>query len=290
MSTAEFSEKTVKKTLTNSGGGVCMLAFLAMLFSVCTALLEVIAVQLYNRFYSNRITFIYANTPYEYIKLYETGIIMSMLSVVTAVWAFSSAKKKKLGREFSVVNMFLPPAICIMPAVKVFSLVTGKAFSDAFSFGSDGDKFRMAVKLLCSALPVLAGIMLFAAGFAVLGKLSAESFSVEISSAGEKKVRESDFFPKASPVSANFVSADISSQAEPKIKADNQQSAPSPVEKSVALENSSSSAVIPDTNSSDLSFSPAAEVITEQNEVKENSANIENAPDNKTENTEEKVI
>ena len=166
------AEKTYNKKLIRSGGGVFTLTLFAALLSLAAALGEVIAVALYNAFYSNPVDHIFAADAEQYLLVHQYAIVMAVFAVIMFIWAASSMKNRKLGREFGFFGIFLNCALCVMPIYKTVDQAMKRETGDAFSKGLDGDKFRMAFKLMINALPLLAGVLILLAGVSVMVKLS----------------------------------------------------------------------------------------------------------------------
>lgn len=174
------TEKTYRKKLTNSGAGVCVLTFFAALLSAACSCTEIIATLVYNNFYERRVTRFFATTTEEFAGLYEKAVIMTVLSLIMFFWAAGACKKKKLGREYAAFAVFLPVILSIVPVMNIIRRISDGSAGKAFADGSDGDKLRMAVRLLVDGLPVLSGFLLLISGLAVLGRISDETFAPQI--------------------------------------------------------------------------------------------------------------
>lgn len=165
------TRKSTTKKLTNCGAGVCVMVFIALIFSLAAALGELIVPLIYGQFYTVPMEHFLAKDIPELLNVYHAPIIMSLFSLIVFIWAVGAKKAQKLGNEFAVINIFLPIAVCYPLAMSIIkSLANGRVQSE-FSTQYDSDKFRMACELAVFGLPVIGGILMIIAGFAVMSRL-----------------------------------------------------------------------------------------------------------------------
>lgn len=172
--------KTFKKKLTDTGGSVCVLTFIALCLSAAGTLTEYIGAAIYNNFYSSYVDRIFAADLRQFVELYEKPMIMTVFSLVLFVWAFRGRRKKRAGWEFSAFSICLPIVLALRPVLDVIEIINKGDFSRALQSGTDGDKFRAILKLSIPTLPIFAAFFILIAGLITAGRLIGEDFSAEI--------------------------------------------------------------------------------------------------------------
>ncbi len=209
------ADKIYRKKLTNGGGGVFTLTLFAALFSCAAAAGDFIAAAVYNGFYSNHINNLYAGGVEEYIQVYQYPIVMAAFAFVMFIWAASAIKAKRLGREFGFMGIFVNAAVCMMPVYKTVDQVMKSETKDTFKNGLDGDKFRMAVKLMINGLPVISGLLILLAGIAVLARISHESPVVISKGSRSENIPDPKAFGLNNDIKANPNARPTAVNAEP---------------------------------------------------------------------------
>lgn len=181
-----MAKKVYRKKLTNSGGGVCFLTCLAMIFALCAAAADFIAGVLYTQFYTKQV-YDMTPDPIEYIKSYSGNIAMAIFAVIMFVKAAAAAKRKTMSKEFGWTGIFMSLALCLAPASRLFDIIAYYELSHYFETDFDSDKFRGAVEIGKVALPLAAGLLILITGLAVLVKLCSEEYVIEAPRAVKKK-------------------------------------------------------------------------------------------------------
>lgn len=174
------SRKTVRKKLAHSGAGVCVLMFFALLFSLAAAVGEIIIPLVYNQFYSTKMEHFLAKDVTDLLNVYHLPIIMAVYTLIVFIWSLSARRARKLGREYAFINVFLPIAICYPLAMDIIKRLANGEIGKAFESQYDSDKFKMGCELGVYGLPVLAGIFMMIAGFAVMSRVDKNYYEVEL--------------------------------------------------------------------------------------------------------------
>lgn len=166
--------------MTNSGAGVCVMIFIAFIFSLAAALGELIVPLIYGQFYTTPMQHFLANDVPMLLNVYHAQIVMAIFSFIVFIWAVGAKKARKLGNEFAVINIFLSIAVCYPLAMSIIEALAKGEVQDAFSSQYDSDKFRMACELGVNGLPVIGGLLMMIAGFAVMSRLGKDFYEAEI--------------------------------------------------------------------------------------------------------------
>ncbi len=181
-----MAKNVYRKKLTNSGGGVCTMTCFAAIFALCAAAGDFIAGAVYTQFYKNQV-YDMTPDPIGFIEKYSFSIVMAVFSLIMFIRALSAAKGKLLGREYGWMGIFMGLFLSLDPAVKIYRALSGDFIKTYFDTSYDSDKFRGAIELAKMGLPVIAGLLIFTAGIAVLARVSGEYFVVEAPRADKKK-------------------------------------------------------------------------------------------------------
>lgn len=180
-----MAKKVYRKTLTNSGGGVCTLTGFAAVFALAAAAGDFIAGAVYTQFYKNQV-YDMTPDPIEYIRDNNGGIVMGLFALIMFIWALTAAKGRRMGREFGWLGIFMGLGLTLSPAVKLYEIFDSDLMSRWFDTAYDSDKFRGAAELAKAGLPALAGLLLLIAGIIVLARIGGEDFEIEAPRAAKK--------------------------------------------------------------------------------------------------------
>lgn len=172
--------KTYSKKLTESGGAVCVLTFIAFLLSACGVLTEYIGVNLYNRYYTTSTDYIFAGDINTFVSVYEKPVILTLVTFTFFIVLLVSKSKKRIGGEIPSILIVSAVALAIRPAFAIADLISTGEFSATMRYASDGDKFRTVLNLSISALPIISCFLLLIAGLVLCSKLLGEDFSVQV--------------------------------------------------------------------------------------------------------------
>ena len=186
-----MAKKVYRKKLTNSGGGVCVLTGLAAVFALCAAAGDHLAGVVYAQFYKRQV-YDMSFDPLELIEGRRCAIVTAVFALIMFIWALTAAKGKKMGREFGWTGIFMGLSLSIEPVLDLWRKLEGSFISNHFRTDYDSDKFRGAVELAKSGLPMLACVFIMLAGLAVLIKAGGEDFVLEAPRAGRKQKSSDD--------------------------------------------------------------------------------------------------
>lgn len=215
--------KFCRKKLTESGGGICFLAFLSLLVSVMGLIMEFLGTLGYNRYSDVEQNYVFASNLSDYIFTYEKSIITAVISLITFFVFLAYRKKKKIGADFSMMLIFSSLVCAIKPLAFLVYVFNDSEFLELFSESGDSRTFLAIMTVLIHALPLISCLFLLICGLVIALKLIREDFRAEVPVLTfEKPVVESiekpDYevknnnYPQQSdeaPTNAVAVSADI---------------------------------------------------------------------------------
>lgn len=181
------TEKIYKKKLTNGGAALCILTFIAFLLSLGAALTEVSASLIYNALFGRETLGFFANNFTEFVELYENAIIMAVFCFIMFTVAASSARKKRLGREYPALAVCIPVLLAVQPVIKIIGIIDSGSVANAFKVGSDTYRMRELVNLGIYVLPVIAAFLMLIAGLVVMGRFSCEEFEARVPAVKKQK-------------------------------------------------------------------------------------------------------
>ncbi|MGN0594437.1 MAG: zinc ribbon domain-containing protein [Hominimerdicola sp.] len=172
--------KRYKKKLTNSGGGICVLSFIAFLFAVGGACVDFIVTAIYNQYYYNKRDYIFASDAFEYIKIFDKSIILAVFSFAVMCYFLSARRKKKLGAGFSAVVTVTSLALAVEPVAMIVQKLMNGELTNAVNYDNDYAKFYAFSDLIACALPAFSSFFMLLAGIILIGRVISEDFYVEI--------------------------------------------------------------------------------------------------------------
>lgn len=172
--------KICKKKLTESGGGVCTLSFIAMIVSAAGLALEFLGTLGYTSFNDVSQNYMFANDVFSYIFTYDKSIITFVLSLTVFFAACANRRKKKIGGELPAIVILTSVACSASPIAFMVYLFDSGNLADIFSNGSDSEIFRAVMGILVYALPLLACFLLLMCGITIAAKLGGESYTVSV--------------------------------------------------------------------------------------------------------------
>lgn len=173
-------QKQYFKKLTYAGGSLCALSFIALLLSLAASLLEPAGVVIYNEFFDREVDHIFSPDVYTFVYIHSSAFVTAAFSAAAFFTCAGAGSKKKLGGSFAGTLIAVPLAAAVSRVFGIVEMLDDGSFSNAMSYGSDGDKFRAVLSLLEFALPLVACFLLFIGGLVLAGRLMGEDFFAEI--------------------------------------------------------------------------------------------------------------
>lgn len=175
MAEKNKSIKTYRKKLTNSGGAAITLSCFAFIFSSLGVFLEILATNLYNKIFTNKISDIAAKNVLGYLNEYDISVTALVMSLITLVSMLCAVKKKKIDGNFTTLLTFTSAAMLIRPIVRIIHWFSNDTFINNLKFGEDNLKFISIANLLIGFLPAIAFFLLMICGIVLFRNLSAEN-------------------------------------------------------------------------------------------------------------------
>lgn len=172
--------KKCRKRLTESSGGACFLAFLAMAVSAVGLALELWGTWGYNRFNDDSRDYIFAGNAFNYIFTYDKSIITFVFSLVVFCITAANRRRKRIGGEMPAFVIMMSAAISVSPAAFIVYAFSNSEVIDVFSAGSDSEVFRVVMGVLVYALPLLACLLLMICGIVIAFKLVGENYTASV--------------------------------------------------------------------------------------------------------------
>ena len=182
-----MAKNVYRKKLTNSGGGVCFLLFLAMIFTLCAAAADFIAGALYGQFFTRQV-YDMDPDPIEYVMKYSSSITAAVFAVIMFIKAACASKGRLISKEYGWTGIFMGLTFGLVHAARlVWAIRNTHGFDQYFDTGYDNDTFRGAVEIAKDGLPIVSGVLFIIAGLAVLIRLGREDFIIEAPRAEKHK-------------------------------------------------------------------------------------------------------
>lgn len=177
--------KRYTKKLTNSGGGVCALSFIAFLLAAAGASMDFVVTAIYNRYYYNKKDSMFASNWFEYIKTYDQSLILVFFTFAAMCCIFSSKRKRKIGSGFAALITVTSLALAAGPISMIIEKLANGELTNAVKYDNDYAKFVAVSNLIVYALPAFSSFLMLLAGIVLIGRVSSEEFTVEISTVGK---------------------------------------------------------------------------------------------------------
>lgn len=172
--------KICKKKLTEAGGGVCLLAFTAVLISAMGLAMEYLGSLGYNRYADVAQTYVFAANVYDYIFTYDKSIITFLISITAFFILLSYRRKKKVGVELPSFLIISSLACSVKPVTFLVYVLNRSEFMDLFRNAGDSRTFLAVMSVLVYVLPLFACFFLFICGLVLFVKLLSETFTAEV--------------------------------------------------------------------------------------------------------------
>ena len=175
--------KTYKKKLTDAGGAVCVLSFIALCLSAAGVMLEYIGTAIYNNYNSGSVEHILVKNWEEFASVYEKSAILAVFSFIIFITALKARNKKKIGSATAALTVFMPVVMAVVPTINTVKLVTDESFRDSLFDGSSSESIVSAVLLSNTAIPLFSCFFLLIAGLILVGRLIGEEFYADVPTA-----------------------------------------------------------------------------------------------------------
>lgn len=172
--------KTYRKKLTYAGGSLCVLSFIALILSLCAALIEPVGTMIYNSIFTRPIDYINANGIATYVYGYGVAVMTAAFSLAAFFTSARAKSKKKLDGAFAGTLITVSLVLTAMSAIMTFEALRTGTLSNAINYGYDNDIFIAAVSLAKDALPLISNFLLFIGGLVLASRLMGEDFAVNI--------------------------------------------------------------------------------------------------------------
>ncbi len=174
--------KVCRKKLTESGGGVCLLAFTAAFISAMGLAMEFLGSLGYNRYSDVAQTYVFAKSAQDYIFTYDKAIITFLISITTFFILMAYRRKKKVGAELPAIIIITSGACAVKPIAFLLYALNNSEFVDLFRNSGDSRTFLAVMTVLVYALPLVSCLFLMICGLVLAIKLMGEDFRVEVPS------------------------------------------------------------------------------------------------------------
>ena len=172
--------KTYKKKLTDAGGAVCVLSFIALCLSAAGVMLEYIGTAIYNNYNSGSVEHILVKNWEEFASVYEKSAILAVFSFIIFITALKARNKKKIGSATAALTVFMPVVMAVVPAINTVKLVTSGSFRDSLFDGNSRESIESAVLLSNAAIPLFVCFFLLLSGLILAGRLIGEEFHADV--------------------------------------------------------------------------------------------------------------
>ncbi|WP_295210111.1 zinc ribbon domain-containing protein [Ruminococcus sp.] len=172
--------KTYRKKLTYAGGSLCVLSFIALILSLCAALIEPVGTMIYNSIFTRSIGYINASGISTYVYGYGVAVMTAAFSLAAFFTSARAKSKKKLDGAFAGTLITVSLVLTAMSAIMTFEALRTGTLSNAINYGYDNDIFIAAVSLAKDALPLISNFLLFIGGLVLASRLMGEDFAANI--------------------------------------------------------------------------------------------------------------
>lgn len=172
--------KTYRKKLTYAGGSLCVLSFIALILSLCAALIEPVGTMIYNSIFTRSIGYINASGISTYVYGYGVAVMTAAFSLAAFFTSARAKSKKKLDGAFAGTLITVSLVLTAMSAIMTFEALRTGTLSNAINYGYDNDIFIAAVSLAKDALPLISNFLLFIGGLVLASRLMGENFAANI--------------------------------------------------------------------------------------------------------------
>lgn len=184
--------KIFRKKLTEAGGGVCFLAFTAVIVSAMGLAMEFLGSLGYNRYDDVSQTYVFAPDIYDYIFTYDKSIVTFLISLTVFFVLLAYRRKKKIGAELPTIMIISSVACAVKPVTFLVYALNNSEFVDLFNNAGDSKSFLAIMTVLIYALPLMSCLFIMICGIVITLKLIREDFKVEVPVMRFEKAQKDD--------------------------------------------------------------------------------------------------
>ncbi len=170
--------KKIRKKLTNSGGFMCFLSALALIFAGLSVTIDFWSKAVYQKLFSTD-ELDYLTYNYMSILMLDHAHLIFSASLVTFLICVVNKRRKKIGAQYGALLTIISIAGMVNPALLILHSLSSSFRYDIRNLTSDAEVYIFFIQDLVRVLPLVSEFLLFLCGIILWIKAGTDKFSVE---------------------------------------------------------------------------------------------------------------